>query len=59
MSDNEIVNEEVQSKRQIPAWVLGLIIAAILFGVGVIVFQALGFGDNPVLGDATATLRYL
>ena len=38
---------------------LGLVIAGVLFGVGLIVFQALGFGDNPVLGDTAATLRSL
>ena len=36
-------------KRQMPAWLLGMIIAAVLFAIGVVVFQALGFGDNPVL----------
>lgn len=39
-------------KRQLPAWLLGLIIAAVLFVIGVVVFQALGFGDNPVLESA-------
>ena len=36
-------------KRRLPAWLLGLIIAAALFAIGVVIFQALGFGDNPVL----------
>ena len=36
-------------KRQMPAWLLGMIIAAVLFAIGVLIFQALGFGDNPVL----------
>jgi len=36
-------------KRQMPAWLLGMIIAAVLFAIGVVIFQALGFGDNPVL----------
>jgi hypothetical protein len=39
-------------KRQRPAWLLGLIIASVLFIIGVVVFQALGFGDNPVLESA-------
>jgi len=51
------MTEDNQAKRRIPAWLLGLIIAAVLFGIGVIVFQALGFGDNPVLGDVTARLH--
>ncbi|MEE8489701.1 MAG: hypothetical protein V3S43_05145 [Acidimicrobiia bacterium] len=36
-------------KRQMPAWLLGMIIAAVLFAIGFVIFQALGFGDNPVL----------
>ncbi len=36
-------------KRQIPAWLLGMVIAAVLFAIGFVIFQALGFGDNPVL----------
>ncbi len=36
-------------KRQLPAWLLGLIIAVVLFVIGIFVFGALGFGDNPVL----------
>lgn len=50
--------EHTRAKR-IPAWLLGLLIAALLFALGVVVFQALGFGDNPVLGDVTATLHAL
>lgn len=36
-------------KRETPAWLLGLVIAAVLFVIGIFVFGALGFGDNPVL----------
>ena len=43
-----------EDKRRLPAWLLGLIIAAVLFGLVILVFQALGFGDNPVLEDAAA-----
>lgn len=35
--------------RKLPAWLVGLLIAAVLFLIGLVVFQALGFGDNPVL----------
>ena len=48
-----------EAKRRIPAWLLGLIIAAVLFGIGFLVFRALGFGDNPVLEDAAVALRSL
>jgi len=59
MSDNEPMTEESHEKRRLPAWLLGLIIAAVLFGIGIFVFQALGFGDNPVVGDVAATLHLL
>ena len=42
-------------KRQMPAWLMGMIIAAVLFVIGVLVFQALGFGDNPVLESGALT----
>ena len=51
--------DKTRAKRPIPAWALGLVIAAILFAIGIIVLQALELGDNPVLGDAVATLRPL
>ena len=41
-----------------PPWLLGLIIAAVVFGVGLLVFQALGFGDDPVIG-ATEALAHI
>lgn len=59
MSENELMTEETRAKKRIPAWALGLIIAAVLFGIGIIVFQALGFGDNPVIGETAATIRVL
>ena len=42
-------------KRQMPAWLPGMIIAAVLFALGVVIFQALGFGDNPVLESGAFT----
>ncbi len=63
MSDNVAMTKETNTRRdasrRLPAWALGLIFAAVLFGIGIIVFQALGFGDNPVLGDTAAILRFL
>ena len=40
-----------------PPWLLGLIIAAVIFGIGLLVFQALGFGDDPVIGAAEAWIH--
>ena len=37
------------TKRRIPAWLLGLAIAAVVFVAVFILFSALGFGDDPVV----------
>lgn len=50
------VSEGNNDRRRLPPWLLGLIIAAVLFLIGLAVFQALGFGDDPVL-DPEAVLR--
>lgn len=36
-------------RRKMSPWLLGLLIAAVLFTIALIVFQALGFGDDPVV----------
>jgi hypothetical protein len=36
-------------KRQLPAWLIGLIIAAVLFVLVVFVFDAFGIEDEPAL----------
>lgn len=41
-----------QRSRQMPPWLLGLIIAVVIFLIGFLVFQALGFGDDPVIDSA-------
>lgn len=46
-------------KRQLPAWLLGLVIAVVLFIVGFFVFGALGFGDNPVLEQVSIPTVWL
>lgn len=48
------MTEEPRKKRQIPAWLLGFLIALAAAVVGMIVFQTLGFGDNPVLEGLTS-----
>ena len=35
--------------KPIPAWLMGLIIAVVVFVLVLIVFNALGFGDDPVV----------
>lgn len=43
-------------KRRLPAWLVGLAIAIVVFAVALVLFSALGFGDDPVL-DSLAPIR--
>lgn len=37
-------------KSRLPPWLLGLILAAILFVAALVLANFLGFGDDPVVG---------
>jgi hypothetical protein len=37
-------------RRQLPPWLLGLMIAVVLFALVLVVAYALGYGDDPVVG---------
>lgn len=37
------------SERRLPAWLLGLLIAIVVFAVVVATFSLLGIGDDPVI----------
>lgn len=37
--------------RRVPPWLMGLILAAVIFAAALIVFTALGYGDDPVIGS--------
>lgn len=41
-------------KRQLPPWLLGLILATVVFVVALLLANVLGFGDDPVVGGLTA-----
>lgn len=36
-------------RKKMPAWLVGLILALIVFVAVLVVINALGYGDNPVL----------
>lgn len=46
------MGEMAKHRRRLPPWLIGLAIAAVLFVVVLIVANALGFGDDPVIGVA-------
>ena len=43
------MNEE---NKQLPPWLVGLILAAIVFVIALVVLNVLGFGDDPSVGMA-------
>lgn len=36
-------------RKKVPAWLLGLIVAVFVFAAVLLLFSALGFGDDPVV----------
>lgn len=44
-------------QRKLPPWLLGLIIAVVVFAAVVVVFSLLGYGDDPVVESAGSLLR--
>ena len=46
-----------ESKRRLPPWLLGLILATVVFLVALLIANALGFGDDPVVGGLSAMGR--
>ncbi|MGF1617629.1 MAG: hypothetical protein ACFCU2_07445 [Acidimicrobiia bacterium] len=40
------------SKPKRPAWLLGLLIAALLMAAALLIANLLGFGDDPAIGAA-------
>lgn len=39
-----------EEKRRLPPWLIGLVLAVVLFVVFLVVVRLLGYGDDPVLG---------
>jgi hypothetical protein len=42
-------------RKKMPAWLLGLIVALVIFAAMLLVANALGFGDDPVLESVAST----
>lgn len=41
-------------ERKLPPWLLGLMIAVVVFVVALLALNVLGFGDDPVIGSLGA-----
>jgi hypothetical protein len=38
-----------EPRRQLPAWLVGFILAVVIFVVTLLVLDAFGYGDDPVI----------
>lgn len=38
-----------EPRRQLPAWLIGLIVAVVIFVAALLVLDAFGYGDDPVI----------
>lgn len=45
-----------EGRRRLPAWLLGLLIAVLLFATVLLLFSLLGFGDDPVVESLGAVI---
>lgn len=43
-----------RQRKQVPAWLLGLILGAVVFAIVLFVLEVLGYGDDPAIGIGVA-----
>ena len=53
---SEVVATKARHRKKPPAWQLGLILAVVVFVVVIVVFNLLGYGDDPVVEGLVANL---
>ncbi len=53
VGQNAQVSEE---RRRLPPWLVGLIVAVIVFAVLLVLLQVLGYGDDPSIGSQAVSL---
>ena len=51
MSTVNTTPKHKKQRRQLPPWLMGLLLAIAIFAIGLIVARLLGFGDDPTFGD--------
>lgn len=49
------MDDATPTKKKAPAWLVGLIIAIVIFALVLVLANVLGFGDDPAIGAATPT----
>jgi antibiotic biosynthesis monooxygenase (ABM) superfamily enzyme len=49
------MDDRAPEKKRMPAWLLGLLIALVVFAVVLVAANLLGFGDDPAIGAMLST----
>jgi hypothetical protein len=39
-----------RAQKQLPAWLIGLLLGAVVFAIVLFVLEVLGYGDDPSIG---------
>lgn len=47
-----------EPRRKLPPWLLGLLIAALVFVITLVLLDAFGYGDDPVIEGGLVTIRH-
>lgn len=45
-------------KRRVPSWLLGLILATVIFAITLVLLDFFGYGDDPVIEGALVTIHH-
>lgn len=45
-----------RTKKQLPAWFVGFLIAIVVFAIVVVIAKIVGYGDDPAIINAGAAL---
>jgi hypothetical protein len=53
------VTDDKGPRRQLPPWLLGLILAVVIFAAVILILDVLGFGDDPAIESAIGGLPAL
>lgn len=53
------MHKATRSKKQLPAWFVGFLIAIVVFAIVVVIAKLVGYGDEPAIGNAGIAISLL
>lgn len=51
--ENDVVHKH---RRRVPAWLLGLLLAAVIFALALVLLEVFGYGDDPVIEEGASAV---